>query len=184
MKSEEIWKYIHSERGQMAETWAELTPRQWAAASWCEGWSVQDTAGHILAAAEQTPANFFKEMTSAGFKFNVFADRAARRLAAIGPDEAGPLISLCLAMTGRKAVHPDLTGRGSRHPRQPGLNRDASPRRSAILDNLRATAASRLGLTAPCVWRVASAAASDPGSRPGRRISRTGAGRAARHRDC
>ena len=87
MKSEEIWKYIHSERGQLAETWAELTPRQWAAASWCEGWSVQNTAGHILAAAEQTPANFFKEMTSAGFKFNVFADRAARCLAAIGPDE-------------------------------------------------------------------------------------------------
>jgi uncharacterized protein (TIGR03083 family) len=154
----------------------------------------------VLAAAEQTPANFYKEMISAGFKFNVFTDRAARRLAAIGPDElvrrlrartsttnhppapvlamlgeivvhgedirrplglkhqspeaalvavadswknsnlligakrritglrlratdtewvhgdgpevAGPLISLCLAMTGRKAVHPDLTGEG------------------------------------------------------------------------
>jgi uncharacterized protein (TIGR03083 family) len=200
MKSEEIWKYIHSERAQMAETWATLTPGQWAAASWCEGWSVQDAAGHVLAAAEQTPANFYKEMISAGLKFNVFTDRAAKRLAAIGPDElvrrlrartsttnhppapvlamlgeivvhgedirrplglkhqspeaalvavadswknsnlligakrritglrlratdiewvhgdgpevAGPLISLCLAMTGRKAVHPDLTGDG------------------------------------------------------------------------
>jgi hypothetical protein len=29
-----------------------------------------------------------------------------------GPEVAGPLISLCLAMTGRKAVHPDLTGEG------------------------------------------------------------------------
>jgi uncharacterized protein (TIGR03083 family) len=87
MKSEEIWRHIHSERAQMAETWAALSPGQWAAASWCEGWSVQDTAGHILAAAEQTPANFYKEMISAGLRFNVFADRAARRLAAIGPDE-------------------------------------------------------------------------------------------------
>jgi uncharacterized protein (TIGR03083 family) len=200
MKSEETWKYIHSERAQMAETLAALSSDQWAAASWCEGWSVQDTAGHILAAAEQTPANFYKEMISAGFRFNVFADRAARRLAAIGPDElvrrlrartsttnhppapvmamlgeivvhgedirrplglehrspegalvavadswknsnlligakrriaglrlratdaewahgdgpevCGPLISLVLAMTGRKAVHPDLTGEG------------------------------------------------------------------------
>jgi uncharacterized protein (TIGR03083 family) len=49
--------------------------------------SVQDTAGHILAAAEQTPLNFYKEMISAGFRFNVFADRAAKRLASIGPDE-------------------------------------------------------------------------------------------------
>ena len=200
MKSEEIWKYIHSERAQLAETWAALSPEQWAAASWCEGWSVQDTAGHVVAAAEQTPVNFYKEMVSAGFRFSVFADRGARRLASAGPDElvrrlrartsttnhppapvmamlgeivvhgedirrplgqehrppegalvavadnwknsnlligakrriaglrlratdtewvhgdgpevSGPLISLILAMTGRKAAHPDLTGEG------------------------------------------------------------------------
>jgi uncharacterized protein (TIGR03083 family) len=87
MKSDEIWKNIHAEREQMAQTWAVLSPEQWAAASWCEGWSVQVTAGHILAAAEQTPANFYKEMVAAGFRFNVFADRAARRLAAAGPSE-------------------------------------------------------------------------------------------------
>jgi len=87
MKSEETWKYIHSERSQMAETLAELSDDQWAAPTWCAGWSVQDTAGHILAAAEQTPVNFYKEMTLAGFRFNVFADRAARRLGAIGHPE-------------------------------------------------------------------------------------------------
>jgi uncharacterized protein (TIGR03083 family) len=87
MKPAEIWKYIHVGREQMADTWADLSPAQWTAASWCEGWSVQVTAGHILAAAEQTPANFFKEMISAALSFNVFADRAARRLATAGPDE-------------------------------------------------------------------------------------------------
>jgi uncharacterized protein (TIGR03083 family) len=200
MKSGETWKYIHSERAQMAETWATLSSGQWAAQSWCQGWSVQDTAGHIVAAAEQTPVNFYKQMASAGFRFNVFADRGARRLASIGPDElvrrlrartsttnhppapvmamlgeivvhsedirrplglkhrppeaalvavadswknsnlligakrritglrlratdtqwqhgdgpevSGPLLSLILAMTGRTAVHPDLSGEG------------------------------------------------------------------------
>jgi hypothetical protein len=29
-----------------------------------------------------------------------------------GPEVAGPLISLVLAMTGRKGAHPDLTGEG------------------------------------------------------------------------
>src|SRR5665213_2300609 len=87
MKSEETWKYIHSERGQMADTWADLSPDQWSTSSWCQGWSVQDTAGHVLAAAEQTPLNFYKEMIAAGFRFNVFADKAAKRLAAISPDE-------------------------------------------------------------------------------------------------
>src|ERR1035437_246060 len=66
MKSEETWTYIHSERAQMADTWAELSFDQWATSSWCEGWTVQDTAGHILAAAEQTPLNFYKEMLWAG----------------------------------------------------------------------------------------------------------------------
>ena len=200
MKSEETWTYIHSERAQLADTWVDLSSEQWATSSWCEGWSVQDTAGHVLAAAEQTPLNFYREMISAGFRFNVFADRAAKRLASVGPDElvrrlrartsttnhppapvmamlgeivvhgedirrplglehtspegalvavadswknsnlligakrriaglrlratdsewvhgdgpevSGPLISLVLAMTGRKGAHPDLTGEG------------------------------------------------------------------------
>ena len=87
MKSEEVWKNVHSQREAMADTWAGLSADQWAAASWCDGWSVQDTAGHVLASAEQTPANFFRELAGAGFRFNVFADRGARRLAAFGPDE-------------------------------------------------------------------------------------------------
>jgi uncharacterized protein (TIGR03083 family) len=87
MKSAETWQYIHSERAQMAQTWSDLSPGQWAAASWCDGWSVQDTAGHILAAAEQTPVNFYKKLISAGFRFDVFTDRDARRLGSIGPDE-------------------------------------------------------------------------------------------------
>jgi len=87
MKTPEIWKHIHSERMDMVATWDELAPEQWARSSWCAGWSVQDTAGHILAAAEQTPANFYKEMVAARFRFNVFADRAAKRLGALSPDE-------------------------------------------------------------------------------------------------
>jgi uncharacterized protein (TIGR03083 family) len=87
MKSEETWKYIHTERSAMVETLASLSSDQWAAPSWCDGWSVQIVSGHILAAAEQTPLSFYRKMISAGFRFSVFADRDARRLAAVGPDE-------------------------------------------------------------------------------------------------
>jgi len=71
----------------MVETWAGLTPEQWAAPSWCGGWSVQEVAGHVVAAAEQTPLNFFKDLAKAGFKFDVFADRDAKRNAGAGPGE-------------------------------------------------------------------------------------------------
>jgi len=33
MKTAETWKYIHSERSQMVETWASLTAEQWATAA-------------------------------------------------------------------------------------------------------------------------------------------------------
>ncbi len=71
----------------MAETWSSLTPEQWATPSWCAGWSVQETAGHILAAAEQTPINFYRQLASTGFKFNEFTNRDAKRLGAVHPDE-------------------------------------------------------------------------------------------------
>jgi uncharacterized protein (TIGR03083 family) len=71
----------------MADTWQSLTPEQWSAPSWCEGWSVQKVAGHVLAAAEQTPPNFFKEFASAGFQFNVFADHGAEKLSQLPPEE-------------------------------------------------------------------------------------------------
>jgi uncharacterized protein (TIGR03083 family) len=87
MKTDEIWTHIHAERTAMADTWDGLSAEQWATPSWSAGWTVQDTAGHILAAAEQTPFNFYKELASAGFRFNVFTERGGRRHGAIDPDE-------------------------------------------------------------------------------------------------
>lgn len=87
MNTEQIWTHIHAERATMADTLADLTERQWNAASWCDGWTVRETVGHILAAAEQTPLNFYKELAQARFRFNAFTDRGAKRFGTIAPDE-------------------------------------------------------------------------------------------------
>jgi uncharacterized protein (TIGR03083 family) len=87
MKADEIWTHIHAERSAMADTWSALTPEQWSAPSWCTGWSVKEVAGHVLAAAEQTPLNFYKELAGAGFRFSAFTDRGAKRLGVIAPHE-------------------------------------------------------------------------------------------------
>jgi uncharacterized protein (TIGR03083 family) len=86
VESKETWEHIHAERAAMADALAGLTPEQWASRSWCEGWTVQQTAGHILAAAEQTIPNFYKELFAARFKFNVFTDEGAKRLGALPAD--------------------------------------------------------------------------------------------------
>lgn len=87
MKSSDTWSCIHAERAALAETWSALSADQWSCSSWCDGWTVRVAAGHVLAAAEQTPLNFYQEMITAGFRFNVFADRAAKRLGELSPDE-------------------------------------------------------------------------------------------------
>jgi uncharacterized protein (TIGR03083 family) len=100
--SSDIWRYIGSERSALADTWETLTVEQWSSPSWCENWSVKDVAGHVLGAAEQTPLNFFKEFASAGFKFNDFAERGAKRDAALEP---GALVSRLRARTSTRN-HP------------------------------------------------------------------------------
>jgi uncharacterized protein (TIGR03083 family) len=77
MKTDETWKFIHSERADLAETLTGLQSEQWRADSWCTGWSIKKAVGHVVAAAEQTFPGFYRELAAAGFKFDVFADRGA-----------------------------------------------------------------------------------------------------------
>ena len=122
MSSAETWGFIHAERQAMVETLSSLSAEQWAAPSWCEGWTVQDTAAHIVAAAEQTPSNFYKELIQAGFRFHVFTDRAAKRLSSAGPDELVRRLQArtsttnhppapVMAMLGEIVVHGEDIGR-------------------------------------------------------------------------
>lgn len=87
MSSSDLWSRIHAERSALVQTWSTLTSDQWAAASLCGAWTVQEVAGHVVSAAEQTPGNFFKELALAGFSFDKFADRDAKRIAAVGPSD-------------------------------------------------------------------------------------------------
>jgi uncharacterized protein (TIGR03083 family) len=87
MNKQDVWTNIHRERESLVETLSSLSPEQWSAASWCGAWNVKEVVGHVLSAAEQTTFNFYKQLASAGFKFDVFADRDAKRLGALEPSE-------------------------------------------------------------------------------------------------
>jgi uncharacterized protein (TIGR03083 family) len=87
MNKQDVWTNIHRERESLVETLSLLSPEQWSAASWCGAWNVKEVVGHVLSAAEQTTFNFYKQLASAGFKFDVFADRDAKRLGALEPSE-------------------------------------------------------------------------------------------------
>jgi len=87
MKNDQTWRLIHSERAALADTLEGLEQPQWAHDSWCSGWTIQQTVGHVVAAAEQTFPNFYKELIAAGFSFAKFADAGAKKTGAAPPDE-------------------------------------------------------------------------------------------------
>jgi uncharacterized protein (TIGR03083 family) len=76
----DVWPMIQAEREACADTLDSLTGEQWAAASWCQGWSVRDVASHMIASTRQSPVVFFSGLAKAGFSFDKMVDAAAKRI--------------------------------------------------------------------------------------------------------
>jgi uncharacterized protein (TIGR03083 family) len=101
VKTAEIWKNIHAERAALVDTLASMNTDQWNTMSWCDGWSVHKLTGHVVAASEQTFANFYKELASAGFSFDRFTDRGAQKVAAAPSEELVTRLRARLTTTNR-----------------------------------------------------------------------------------
>lgn len=132
------WPHIHAEREALAADLQQLTEEQWATASLCRDWTVRDALAHMTATAKTTPFSFFPKFIAAGFRFNDMsakdlaaergssgADALARFTSVLGAtthppgpldamvgEVAGPLASIILAITGRRAGVDDLSGDG------------------------------------------------------------------------
>ncbi len=78
MDKAKTWDLIHRERSAVADQLAGLAPGDWREPSMCGAWTVQQTAGHILAGAERTPGGFVTRLASYGFRFDTMMDREAR----------------------------------------------------------------------------------------------------------
>jgi uncharacterized protein (TIGR03083 family) len=101
VKSTEIWKNIHAERAALADTLTGLNTIQWNTMSWCDSWSVHKLTGHVVAASEQTFANFYKELAIAGFNFDRFTDRGAQKVATASSEELVARLRARLTTTNR-----------------------------------------------------------------------------------
>ncbi len=73
------WPKIQVEREALGDLFESLTPEQWASASWCEGWSVREVAGHLIASTRLSQLSFCNHLAKAGFSFNKMIEADARR---------------------------------------------------------------------------------------------------------
>ncbi|MFN0027070.1 MAG: maleylpyruvate isomerase family mycothiol-dependent enzyme [Acidimicrobiales bacterium] len=61
---------VIAERALLAEYLSELPDEQWAAATWCDRWNVQQVVGHMVAAANITAPHFAGALIKNGFSFD------------------------------------------------------------------------------------------------------------------
>lgn len=78
----EGWDLVAEQRIAFADMIEPLDDEQAATPSLCEGWTVHQTAAHLLSFTHLGMAKFAWEMAKARFNYDRGADRIARRLAA------------------------------------------------------------------------------------------------------
>lgn len=78
----ELKQAIAAERRDAAAVLEALPPGQWDAATLCEGWRVREVVAHQTMPFRYPIRRFALEMVKAGGRFNLMADRTARRDAA------------------------------------------------------------------------------------------------------
>ncbi|HEY4455550.1 MAG TPA: maleylpyruvate isomerase family mycothiol-dependent enzyme [Pseudonocardiaceae bacterium] len=78
----DLVQQVHAERARLADLLAGLTDADWDHPSLCAGWRVREVLAHVTMPFRLSPPKFVLGLASAGFSFNRFADRVARRDAA------------------------------------------------------------------------------------------------------
>ncbi|GLY69214.1 maleylpyruvate isomerase family mycothiol-dependent enzyme [Amycolatopsis taiwanensis] len=75
----DLKQHIHAERTRLADLLAGLRDEDWGRPSLCEGWRVREVVAHITMPFRINPLRFLPGLIGAGFSFNRYADRTARK---------------------------------------------------------------------------------------------------------
>ncbi len=79
------WHAIHEERAALAVDLAGLSDEQWQTRSLCGDWTVQQTLGHMTAAASTNPPKWMARFAATGFRFDALIGKDVAAQTAGGP---------------------------------------------------------------------------------------------------
>lgn len=85
-KDRALEDHVGAELAALADVLIRLDPAAWSTPSLCEGWTVREAVAHVTMPARRSNANVMAGLALAGFRWNAFADKAARRDAALSAD--------------------------------------------------------------------------------------------------
>ncbi|GAA1600641.1 maleylpyruvate isomerase family mycothiol-dependent enzyme [Kribbella sancticallisti] len=82
METDEIWRYVDSERAALADLLSGLSPSEWETPSVCPGWTVRDVAAHVISSPQARAWPVVTGMIRTRGDFNRFIFEEARRAGA------------------------------------------------------------------------------------------------------
>ena len=106
VKPDEIWCCIDSQRADLADLLAGLSPEQWMSPSLCDGWRVREVAAHLTHSQMAVPRVFLEALRS-GFRF----DPMIRRLALEDSRSQAEIVAALRSMVGSRKKVPTTSVR-------------------------------------------------------------------------
>lgn len=106
MDVDAIWRVIDSQRADLSDLLAGLTPEQWQHPSLCDGWQVRHVAAH-LTHSHLSPVRAMVEAARSGFRF----DPMIRRLALEDSRSQQQIVAALRAMVGSRRKIPGTSDR-------------------------------------------------------------------------
>ncbi len=85
MNEAKPWDAIHRERAALAMDLAGLDDERWQTRSLCGDWTVQETLGHMTAAASTNPPKWMARFAGTGFRFDTLIGKDIATQTAGGP---------------------------------------------------------------------------------------------------
>ncbi len=82
METDQIWRYVDTERARLAELLSGLNASEWETPSVCPGWTVRDVAAHVISSPQARVWPVVTGMIRARGDFNRFVFQEARRAGA------------------------------------------------------------------------------------------------------
>ncbi len=99
MNETEYWDLIHTERARLADLLTTLEPEQWALATRCEEWTVEQVAAHLTATADTGRWAWVRSIIRAGFDPAEHNARLLERQLGASPEETLEKFRESIALT-------------------------------------------------------------------------------------
>jgi uncharacterized protein (TIGR03083 family) len=84
----DLWNDVNVDREAFATYLRTLSPSEWDAPSWCEGWTVKSVVTHLLVTTTMSKGQIFLAFLSAGFNLDNMSQKLVQKMnAAMSSDE-------------------------------------------------------------------------------------------------